>query len=450
MASEVQPLVTDPSPIVVPRDQHSISRKNISENALKVLYRLLNSGHESFLVGGSVRDLLLGVSPKDFDVATSAHPEEVRRLFRNSRLIGRRFRLAHVRFGREIIEVSTFRSGPGMDSDEGDDANGERRTAVSASGRILRDNVFGTIEEDAQRRDFTINALYYTPADFSVYDYTGGMQDLERRQIRLIGDPQARYREDPVRMLRAVRFASRLDFQIAPETLEPIDHLGYLLDEVPPARLFDELAKLFLSGHSVRAWEELRKTTLLDHLLPLTAEALDDTMEDLIFDAMDNTDKRIADGLPVTPGFLIAVLLWPALLEAKARLLADGQAPAEALHYAALEVIGQQQSRIGIPRRFGTFAKEVWELQPRLERRQSSRIERLLQHPRFRAAYDFLMLRDKSEDGLTDLCDWWQHYQELDARERGQMRSALRPPDTGKHRRGRRGSRSRAGPSPRR
>lgn len=444
MASEVQPsVVTGLSPIVIPRDQHPISRKNISENALKVLYRLLNSGHEAFLVGGSVRDLLLGMAPKDFDVATSAHPEEVRRLFRNCRLIGRRFRLAHVRFGREIIEVSTFRSGlaPGVEEDEVSPGE-EQRSAVSASGLILRDNVYGTVEEDAQRRDFTINALYYTPADFSVYDYTGGMRDLELRQIRLIGDPEARYREDPVRMLRAVRFAAKLDFQIADDTLEPIDRLGHLLDEVPPARLFDELQKLFLTGNSVRAWQELRKTSLLEHLLPLTWEALDDTMEDLIVDAMASTDKRIHDDLPVTPGFLIAVLLWPALLEARASLIAEDRAPAEALHIAALDVITQQQQRVAIPRRFGTFAKEVWELQPRLERRQSNRVERLLHHPRFRAAYDFLLLRAKSDDALTELGDWWQRYQELDASERSKMRTSLRPAAGGR-RRGRRGSKSR-------
>ncbi|MEJ2130090.1 MAG: polynucleotide adenylyltransferase PcnB, partial [Gammaproteobacteria bacterium] len=291
MASEVQPsMVTGPSPIVIPRDQHPISRKNISENALKVLYRLLNAGHQAFLVGGSVRDLLLGLAPKDFDVATSAHPEEVRRLFRNSRLIGRRFRLAHVRFGREIIEVSTFRSHLAASPDEnGLDRDGEGRAVVSEQGVILRDNVYGTVEEDAQRRDFTINALYYTPADFSVYDYTGGMEDLAGRRIRLIGDPRLRFREDPVRMLRAVRFAAKLDFDIAPDTQAPIDDLAFLLEEVAPARAFDELTKLFLAGYSVRAWQELRKTALLEHLLPLTAEALDDTMEDLILDAMRNT-----------------------------------------------------------------------------------------------------------------------------------------------------------------
>lgn len=437
-------MVTDSSPIVIPRDQHPISRKNISENALKVLYRLLNAGHQAFLVGGSVRDLLLGLAPKDFDVATSAHPEEVRRLFRNSRLIGRRFRLAHVRFGREIIEVSTFRSHLAASPDEnGLDRDGEGRAVVSEQGVILRDNVYGTVEEDAQRRDFTINALYYTPADFSVYDYTGGMEDLAGRRIRLIGDPRLRFREDPVRMLRAVRFAAKLDFDIAPDTQAPIDDLAFLLEEVAPARAFDELTKLFLAGYSVRAWQELRKTALLEHLLPLTAEALDDTMEDLILDAMLNTDRRIEDGLPVTPGFLIAVLLWGALLEARASLLAEGRAPAEAMHSAALEVIGRQQSRAAIPRRFGTFAKEMWELQPRLERRQASRVERLLHHPRFRAAYDFLVLRAKSEEDLAQLADWWEHYQGLDPNGRNRMRASLR--GTGTRRRGRRGgSRKRA------
>jgi poly(A) polymerase len=435
-------VVNDPSPIVIPRDQHPISRKNISENALKVLYRLLNAGHQAFLVGGSVRDLLLGLLPKDFDVATSAHPDEVRRLFRNSRLIGRRFRLAHVRFGREIIEVSTFRSRLTTDKQgESEGRDGEQHAVVSDRGVILRDNVYGTVEQDAQRRDFTINALYYTPADFSVYDYTGGMDDLEQRQIRLIGDPEVRYREDPVRMLRGARFAAKLDFHVAEGTLRPIDDLAFLLEEVAPARLFDELTKLLLTGYSVQSWNELRRTTLLEHLLPLTWDALDDTMEDLILDALHNTDKRIAEGLPVTPGFLVAVLLWPALVEARARLLADGRPPADALHSAALEVIAKQQSRIAMPRRFSTFAKEMWELQPRLERRQTSRVERLLQHPRFRAAYDFLVLRAKSEDEFTDLAQWWERYQALDSTERSRMRAELRP--TGTHKR-RRSSRSRS------
>ena len=296
-------------PKIIPRSEHHISRADISENALKVLYRLKKSGFAAFLVGGGVRDLLLGGHPKDFDLVTDAHPEEVRRLFRNCRLIGRRFRLAHVHFGREIIEVATFRAA----ADGGDHTD----RSHSHSGRILRDNVYGTIDEDIWRRDFTVNALYYNIADFSVWDYTSGLSDLRDRKLRLIGDPMTRYREDPVRMLRAMRFAAKLDFDLADETAGPIGELGDHLSDVPAARLFDEVLKLFQAGQALKSFELLLEFDLLRYLFPATDAALkaDDggAAARLIRAGLANTDERIAQDKSITPMFLYAVLLWPAI-----------------------------------------------------------------------------------------------------------------------------------------
>ena len=294
---------------VIPRDQHNVSRSVISESAKKVLYRLNKSGYEAYLVGGGVRDILLGGKPKDFDIATNATPEEVHALFRNSRLIGRRFRIVHVVFGREIIEVTTFRGNAG-DAEDGQDD--ERRT--NEHGLLLRDNVYGTQEEDALRRDFTVNALYYCIRDFTVIDFANGIEDLRNRRIRLIGDPETRYREDPVRMLRAVRFAAKLDFEIEPETEAPIRELAPLLSLIPPARLFDEVLKLFAAGHGEKTYDLLRRYNLLAPLFPETARAIDaGESDELIRQALRNTDARVAQGKSVTPYFLYAALLWPAL-----------------------------------------------------------------------------------------------------------------------------------------
>ena len=289
------------SPLIVPRSEHNISRANISENALKVLYRLKQAGYQAYLVGGGVRDLLLGREPKDFDVATDASPEEVKRVFRNCRLIGRRFRLAHVYFGREIVEVATFRSVGEVIG------KGERQTS---NGMLVRDNVYGTIEEDALRRDFTVNALYYNIEDFSVLDYADGLKDLESGTLRLLGDPDVRYREDPVRMLRAVRFAAKLGFMLAPSCEEPLFTSGHLLESVPAARLFDEVVKLFMGGTSVQAFEKLRHYDLFARLFPETDEALSHEDQDFpvtfVLRGLENTDQRISVGKPVTPAFLFA------------------------------------------------------------------------------------------------------------------------------------------------
>jgi poly(A) polymerase len=305
------------APVVVPRAEHSVSRSAISPSALKVLYRLKDAGYQAFLVGGAVRDLLLGRNPKDFDIATNAHPEQVRELFRNCRLIGRRFHLAHVRFGQEIIEVATFRAAHTL-VDEDNSVDEDSRRVLDNHGRILRDNLYGSIDEDVWRRDFTANALYYNIADFSIWDYTGGVADANARLLKLIGDPETRYREDPVRMLRAVRFAAKLNFNIDEASSRPIAKLAYMLDGVPAARLFDEVTKLFLAGSALRSFELLREYALLAHLFPDLASALsqaaDPTAEKVVQLGLAGTDERVAADKSVTPAFLFAVLLWPAVV----------------------------------------------------------------------------------------------------------------------------------------
>ena len=404
-------------PRVYSRAEHPISRARISPNALKVLYRLHKAGFRACLVGGCVRDLLLGREPKDFDVATDAHPEQIRRLFRNCRLIGRRFRLAHVRFGREIIEVATFRAAA---PEGGGDWAQEAET-----GRVLRDNVYGTIEEDAWRRDFTVNALYYDIADFSVVDYVGGMEDLRRGVLRLIGEPEVRYREDPVRMLRAVRFMTKLGFVLNAACEAPLPRLARLLEDIPPARLYEEVLKLFLSGAAVQTFETLRHYGLFAPLFPLTERALaqepDGFPLTLVAKALENTDRRLAEDKPVTPYFLYAALLWePVRLEALRRQ-AEGVAPVVAMQEAASEVLAEQVRHVAIPKRVSLPMREVWTLQPRFERRQGSRPLRLLSHPRFRAAYDFLLLRSEAGEIEPELADWWTRFQQAGESERHQM-----------------------------
>jgi poly(A) polymerase len=382
------PAVGGDSPTKVPRDSHPISRSQISPNALKVLYRLKDAGYQGFLVGGAVRDLLLGLQPKDFDISTNAHPEQVRQLFRNCRLIGRRFHLAHVRYGDEIIEVATFRaSHTPIDDDNSVDEGGHR--VLDAHGRILRDNLYGSIEEDVWRRDFTANALYYNIQDFSVWDYVGGVEDARARVLKLIGDPETRYHEDAVRMLRAVRFAAKLDFTIDPATAEPIGRLAGMLDSIPAARLFDEVCKMFLAGFAVRAFDLLIHYRLLEHLLPSAARALAQQPSSnavrLLRFGLQGTDSRVAEDKPVTPTFLFAVLLWPAI---KAAYEAQQQVEVNETQawYAACElVVSQQQRRVAIPKRFTIPMTELIALQPRFERRDGRRALRLLEHPRFRA-----------------------------------------------------------------
>jgi poly(A) polymerase len=376
-----------------------------------VLYRLKSAGFAAHLVGGGVRDLLLGREPKDFDIATDARPEQVKEIFRNSRLIGRRFRLAHVQFGREIIEVATFRAG------HDDDQVGDGQQ--TDEGMLLRDNVYGTIEQDALRRDFSVNALYYNIADFSIIDYADGVRDLEQGVLRLLGDPETRYREDPVRMLRAARFAAKLGFRIDPATEAPIPRLAGLLGEVPAARLFEEVLKLLLSGTAVGAFERLRQLGLFAELFPDTEQALQTEENDfpltLVVQGLQNTDQRIGEDKPVTPAFLFAVLLWEPVRQRAAVLEPTHDSPHQAMQAAASEIVARQVQRVALPRRFSTPMQEIWLLQHRFTNTRGKRPKRLLSHPRFRAAYDFLLLRAAAGEADPALADWWTAYQDGEA-----------------------------------
>lgn len=422
MQAENSSLTPQTSLRVIPRDQHNVSRKEISPNALRVLYRLRDSGFGGYLVGGAVRDILVGGHPKDFDVATDATPEQVKGLFRNCRLIGRRFRLAHVVYGREIIEVATFRA-------NSDDGSGDRET--DTGGRLVRDNVYGSIEDDAVRRDFTANALYYAVEDFSVRDYVGGFEDVQNRLMRLIGDPETRYREDPVRMLRAVRLAAKLDFEIETATAAPIPHLAPLLADAAPARLFEECLKLFLSGHAVASFLGLERYGLLSALLPESAAALKSNrsgaLRRMVLEGLRGTDSRVAADEPVSPAFLFALLLWPAYCRDLMGLQAQGVHTAEAQRRAADRVTLHQLSTIALPRRFSLPMQEIWLLQSRFQQRQRKRVFRLLSHPRFRAAFDFLCLRTAaSEEHMPDVEFWHeaqQHPHELLAQHEAQPAS---------------------------
>ncbi|TDJ18289.1 MAG: polynucleotide adenylyltransferase PcnB [Gammaproteobacteria bacterium] len=393
-------------PQIIPRTEHGVSRSEISENALKVLYRLKNAGYHAYLVGGGVRDILLGLKPKDFDVATDAHPEQVRELFRNCRLIGRRFRLAHVHFGREIIEVSTFRAS------HNDAVDGEGH---EEDGRIIRDNVYGTLDDDVWRRDFTVNALYYNIEDYSIVDYVGGLEDIKNRQLRLIGIPEDRYREDPVRMLRAIRFAIKLDFSIHPVSEQPIRKLAPLLEEIPEARLFEEFLKLFMSGQSEKAYQQLREYGLFAKLFPQTEEFLnrgDEFIHKLLISAFRNTDTRLAEDKPVTPAFLLAALLWVPVRDLANDHEGNGLSEMDAIHLASDAVISHQISSTSMPRRFTHMARDMWALQVRLKNIRGKRPLKLLAHQRFRAAYDFLLLRAEAGEDVQELASWWTAFQE--------------------------------------
>lgn len=399
---------------IIPRDQHSISRQQISRAALDVLYGLNKAGFQAFLVGGCLRDLLIGVSPKDFDVATDASPEQVVALFRRSRIIGRRFRIVHVRFGNEIIEVSTFRAMSDASTPD------TRQHARSQTGLILRDNVFGSIEEDALRRDFTINALYYNIADFSLYEFANSLEDIQSRRLRLIGDPLTRYQEDPVRMLRAARFSAKLQFKLDAASEKPIRSHVQLLLQVSPARLYDEQLKLFLSGYAHRAYAELTRLGLFAILFPDVAPLLQGAQgsrwDAMIQAAMHNTDVRLNEGKHVTPAFLFAVLLWPAVSQ-----------PSQALAQTISRVLTRQIKVTAIPRRFTLMMREIWELQGALEKRK--RPAELLAHPKFRAAFDFLQLRETaglvSEQGLSQ---WWENLQNAAPEQRnGMIQPEARP-----------------------
>ncbi|GLR32926.1 poly(A) polymerase I [Shewanella decolorationis] len=401
---------------LVPRDAHSISRKQISENALKVLYRLNKSGFQAYLVGGGVRDLLLGLEPKDFDVVTNATPEEIKKLFRNCRVVGRRFRLAHIVFGRDVIEVATFRGHHG-------DSN-EKISKANAEGRLLRDNVYGEIDEDAERRDFTVNALYYDISDYSIRSYGGGMEDLKAGTLRLIGDPETRYREDPVRMLRAVRFATKLSMTIDEVTAKPIKQLAPLLKDIPAARMYEEVLKLFFAGKAMANFEMMQEYKLFAPLFPQVDAQLKDAPKGpamkMVQAIMKSTDARVNEDKPVTPSFFYAAILWyPLRQRAEDIAVESGLTLYDAFFAAMGDVIEQQCQTISIPRRFSTPAKDIWQLQLRFDRSQGTRAFKLLEHPKFRAAYDLLLLRGEVEGGnVAKSAAWWQQFVEADETER--------------------------------
>ncbi|WP_217526384.1 polynucleotide adenylyltransferase PcnB [Vibrio cholerae] len=396
---------------IIPRQEHPISRQQISENALKVLYRLHGAGFEAFLVGGGVRDLLLGGKPKDFDVATNATPEQLRQLFRNCRLIGRRFRLAHIMFGRDIVEVATFRG------HHQETSQSQNIAAQSEAGMLLRDNVYGTIDEDAERRDFTINAMYYNIADYSIHDYAGGMEDLEDRLVRLIGDPETRYREDPVRMLRAVRFAVKLDFDIEEDTAAPIEQLAPLLRDIPAARLYEESLKMLQAGHGLETYHLMRQYNLFQQLFPTIAEhftadysSKTEQMLDLVLDA---TDIRVEEDLRINPAFMFAAMLWYPMIDLADRLMESLDLNEfDAITEASNRILDEVVKRIAIPRRHTTTVRDIWQLQQRLPRRSGKRAFRLLELNKFRAGFDFLEMRGEIEGGETkQLAEWWATFQ---------------------------------------
>jgi len=409
-------------PRTVPKAQHGIGREAISQGSRKVCEVLHSHGYEAYVVGGAVRDLLLGLRPKDFDVATNAYPEEVHKVFRRSRLIGKRFKLVHVMFGEETVEVSTFRARTASETDE--------------HGRVLRDNIYGTREDDAIRRDFTINALYYDPASETIVDYHNGLRDLQRKSVRIIGDARARYREDPLRMLRAVRFAAKAGFSIDERTRKPIRELAHLLGNVPPSRVYEEMQKLLLSGHAAAALRQLRSEGLHHGLLPLLDVIFEQPMgERFIGLALEQTDSRVRSGKSVSPAFLFAALLWHEVLAAWKKSEQRGLKPIPALFEAMDTVLDIQSDKLAIPRRFTAVMKEIWALQPRFEQRSGRRPFGLLSHERFRAGFDFLVLRSASGEAPEELSQWWEKFQQAGEAERQAM---LLAPQPGDHRRRRR------------
>lgn len=435
-------------PLILPLEKHGIRREQVHPCALKVTRGLREAGYDAFLVGGAVRDLLLGRTPKDFDVATNATPEQLRRVFRRSRVIGRRFQIVHVYCGQDVIEVTTFRAATPPEEDlenEEGEADGLRTRVTADDGMLLRDNIFGNQEEDAARRDFTVNALYYDPEKEEVWDWHGGVADARNRLLRMIGDPEQRFREDPVRMLRAARFAAKLDFRIDAATRAPIAQLAPMLARIPAARLFDEMMKLLLSGHAERGVRQLRAEGLHHGVLPMLDAILDDpARQRFLHAALHDTDERVRQGHSASPAFMLACLLW---FDYQMELAANKRAgmhdqPAQ---FEAMDtVLERQRAALACPRRFDGMIKEIWTLQARLPQRSGGKPFRLLGHPRFRAGYDFLLIRAQAGDAEAELADWWGRFQDADEEERVAMQ--LRPgPGESPRRKRRRRTRKPAG-----
>jgi poly(A) polymerase len=412
----------DPTqPVILGPEEHGIDPKLLSPNAVRVTQTLQEAGFKAFVVGGAVRDLLLGVKPKDFDIATDATPEEVKKLFRRAFIIGRRFQIVHVMFGQELLEVTTFR-GNAVNNNAPKDEH----------GRVLRDNNFGPQHEDAERRDFTINAMYYDPATQSVLDYHGGIEDIRDKVLRIIGQPEARYREDPVRMLRVVRFAAKLQFTIEPATRAPIPVMAPLINNVPAARVFDEMLKLLQSGHSLACLKELRAAGLHHGLLPLLDVVLEQPIGmKFVTLALESTDARVRAGKGVSAGFLFASLLWHQVLEKWNAYRAAGEQAIPALHLAADDVLDNQTDSLALQRRIATDMRDIWAMQPRFERRTGKSPYKLLEHPRFRAGFDFLLLRCESGELDAELGNWWATFYAGDIAERERLINTAREPAGG-------------------
>jgi len=431
-----QPARDTTEPVVLTAAEHGIDPKLLSSNAIRVTSSLQEAGFKAFVVGGAVRDLLLGVKPKDFDIATNATPEQVKRLFRRAFIIGKRFQIVHVMFGQDLLEVTTFRGA------------GATNAPKDEHGRVLRDNNFGPQHEDAMRRDFTINAMYYDPATQEVLDYHGGIADIRDKTLRIIGQPEARYREDPVRMLRVVRFAAKLQFTIEPATREPIPLMAPLIDNVPAARVFDEMLKLLMSGHALACLQQLRKEGLHHGLLPLLDVVLEQPIGmKFVTLALESTDNRIKAGKGVSPGFLFASLLWHQVVEKWTAYKAAGESPIPALHLAADDVLESQTEKLALQRKIGSDMRDIWSMQPRFERRNGKAPYKLLEHLRFRAGYDFLLLRCQSGEIDMDIGEWWTAFYEGDEVERERLlTTAAQAPSGAKRKRApRRAPRNRGG-----
>ena len=413
---------------VIGVNKHGIRRDALSSGSLRTVEALQQQGFKAYVVGGAVRDLLAGLKPKDFDVATNATPEQVRNCFRRSRIIGRRFQIVHVLMGAETIEVTTFRGHH--------DQHSGSRAQTDGQGRVLRDNVFGSEKDDAARRDFTVNALYYDPTSETIVDYHHGLADLKQKTLRMIGDPPTRYREDPVRMLRAVRLASKLDLSIEPATRESISELAGLLENVPPSRLFDEMLKLLTSGDAVKCLKRLRAEGLHHGVLPLLDVILDQPLgERFVMLALENTDRRVREGKPISPGFLFATLLWHEVLAKWEALKAGGERPIPALFAAMDDVLDAQSEKLAITRRVAGDIKDIWLLQPRFEQRSGKRPYALIEQARFRAGYDFLLLRAESGEIPAELGKWWTDFLNADGDTRAAMLLPQKPDEAKKRRR---------------
>jgi len=441
--------------VEVPKAEHGIDPKLVDERAAKVVATLAEGGYEAYIVGGAVRDLLVGLRPKDFDVATNATPEQVKGLFRRAFIIGRRFRIVHVVFGRgrqdrglsEVIEVSTFRARP--DAAAAELVSGNEKTSkselagkshvVDAEGRVLRDNVWGPQIEDAERRDFTVNAMYYDPLREIVVDYHGGIKDVKKKLLRMIGDPVLRYREDPVRIIRAVRFAAKLGFEIEPKTRAPIKEMAALLDNVPQSRTFDEMIKLLQTGHALASIVELKKLGLHRGVFPVLDVALDevqrhDGREKFVRMALADTDERVAADKPVAPSYLLATMLWHDVQDGWKQRQAAGQSPFPALEDAIDAAFDARIGDISGRGKLAVDMREIWMLQPRLERRAANSAMTLLEQPRFRAGLDFLRLRGKVGEADPALAEWWEAFFQANDDERHRMLDAVREPRSGPRR----------------